>query len=302
MIANPITLDEQTVELSHLDKPFFPDAGVSKGDVVEYYQRIAEVMLPHLGDRPLNMLRAPDGLDGQSFFQQKVSDYFPDWIARIDIEHVQGDTVTHVLCDRAATLVYMANQGCVTPHMWLSRISALNYPDRMIFDLDPPDHDFAPVRRAAQHLRQFLTQMELTPFVQTTGSRGLHVVVPLDASADFDITRALAQDLAETLAQEHPDSLTTAHYKDQRQGRLYLDTKRNAYGQTAVAPYAVRLKPGAPVATPLDWEELNDSKLHARRYTVQNIFRRLGQKADPWTGMDQHAGSVAKVRARLKER
>jgi bifunctional non-homologous end joining protein LigD len=300
MTPTQVIIGNHALDLKHLDKPFFPEAGLTKGDVVDYYQRIAEVMLPHLRDRPLNLLRAPDGVDGETFFQQSAPDYFPDWIVRTEIERIQGGQIPHVVCDRPATLVYLANQGCMTLHAWLSRTHALNHPDRMIFDLAPPDQDFGTVRHAARQLHRLLTEVGLKAFVQTTRSRGLHVVVPLDAQADFERTRTLAQDLASTLAHQYPERLTTAQYKEQRQGSLYLDTGRNAYGQTAVVPYAIRLHPYAPVATPLDWAELADAELHPQRYTIQNIFRRLGQKTDPWQDMDQVAGSVAEVRLHLK--
>jgi bifunctional non-homologous end joining protein LigD len=300
-MTDTVTIGDHDLDLKHLDKVFFPEANLTKGDVVEYYQRIAPIMLPHLKDRPLNLFRAPDGLKGDPFFQQQISDYFPDWISRKAIEQVQSGTTTHVVCNRPETLVYLANQGCITPHPWLSRQSALNCPDRMIFDLDPPDGKFAPVREAARLLQDLLASIGLTPFVQTTGSRGLHVIAPLDATADYETVRHLAQTLADKLADEYSDSLTTAQYKNQRQGRLYLDTKRNAYGQTAVAPYALRLKPGAPVATPLDWDELGDSELHSQKYTLQTIFRRLGQKADPWEKIDSYAASAKDALQRVKD-
>lgn len=296
-----VTIGDHDIKLKHLDKVFFPEADLTKGDVVEYYQRIAPVMLPHLMDRPLNLFRAPDGLNGETFFQQQISDYFPDWINRIAIEKWQDGTTTHVVCDRTATLVYLANQGCITPHTWLSCTSALKYPDRLIFDLDPPGSEFTPVRDAARLLQEQLAAIGLTPFVQTTGSRGLHVIAPLDTTADFDTARHLAQTLADILAEKHPSSLTTAQYKSQRRGRLYLDTKRNAYGQTAVAPYALRLKPGAPVATPLDWNELEDTELHPQKYNLQNIFRRLGQKNDPWANINDHAASAETALKALDE-
>jgi bifunctional non-homologous end joining protein LigD len=300
MTTTHLEVGQHTLELKHLDKPFFPKAGLTKGDVVDYYRRIADTMLPHLQQRPLNLFRAPEGLGGDTFFQQNRPDYFPDWIEGVSLDQGNG-TTTHVLCASVEALVYLANQACITPHVWLSRVQNLNSPDRLIFDLDPPDDDFQPVRDAARKVRDLFCRVGLTPFVQTTGSRGLHVVAPLDTKADFDTTRNLAQDLAETLAQKYPDQLTTAQYKDQRQGRLYLDTKRNAYGQTAVAPYAIRLKPGAPVATPLEWDELSHGDLHAQSYTVENIFRRLGQKEDPWRSMAESAGSVANARKQLEQ-
>jgi len=298
MSEKTMSFGSVTVELSHTNKLFFPEAGLTKGDLIDYYHRIAETMLPHLLQRPLTMHRFPDGLTGEGFFQQNAPAYFPEWIERVTVKK-QGGRVTHPICDREATLVYLANQACITPHIWLSRVDQLNYPDRLIFDLDPPNDDFEPVRAAAWSLRQLLAEVGLVPFVMTTGSRGLHVVVPLDARSAFDAVRSFAQDLAEFLARRQPERLTTEQYKDKRQGRLFLDTKRNAYAQTAVAPYAVRMKPSAPIATPLDWEELGDHRLHSQSYTISNIFRRLGQKADPWQEIQHHVRSLKQPRRQL---
>jgi bifunctional non-homologous end joining protein LigD len=197
-----------------------------------------------------------------------------------------------VICSNTATLVYLANQACITPHVWLSRRDKLYYPDRMVFDLDPPDGDIGPVRSAARAMRKALDANGLKSFVMTTGSRGLHVVVPLAREVEFDEVRKAARRLAEQVAGEAPDRLTVEMAKVDRQGRLFLDYLRNSYGQTTVAPYAVRAKPGAPVATPLDWDELDDTGLNSQSYTMQNIFRRLGQKDDPWRDMREQAQSL----------
>ncbi|MGC9525653.1 MAG: non-homologous end-joining DNA ligase [Limnospira sp.] len=282
MSQNTLKFGARTVEISHPEKEFFPDAELTKADLVDYYRRIADVMVPHLRNRPLVMHRYPDGLGDGGFVQQECPDYFPDWVDRVTVDKKTGGSVTHALCNNAATLVYLANQACTTPHVWLSRCDRPRYPDRIIFDLDPPEDDFEPVRRAALDLKESIESEGLAPFVMTTGSRGLHVLIPVRRDRDFDAIRDWAGTLAQKLADRHPDRLTTEQRKEKRGNRLFLDILRNAYGQTAVAPYAVRMKPGAPVATPLDWDELGDRTLHPRRYTVGNIFRRLGQKSDPW--------------------
>lgn len=288
-----ITLDGHSFELSNLDKTYFPKDGLHKKHLVNYYRRIAEVMLPYMQHRPLSMQRFPDGIDGEGFYQKEVPDYFPEWIERamIPVES-EGESQPQVVCNDAATLVYMANQGCITPHVWLSTTSKLQHPDRLIFDLDPPGDGFDLVQAAARSLRAALEDFGLTPFVMTTGSRGLHVVAPLDGSTDFDTVRHFARTLAERLAEQEPDHFTTETRKAKREGRLFLDYLRNAYGQTAVVPYAVRPLTGAPVATPLEWEELDQPDLGAQSYTLANIFRRLGQKDDPWQAMSQHRRSL----------
>jgi len=293
-----IAVDGHEIELSNLDKVLFPKSGLTKGDLVEYYRGIANVALPHYRDRPLTMQRFPDGLAEEGFFQKQVPDHFPDWIDRVELDKQDG-TVTYLVADSAATLVYLANQGCITPHLSLARRDKPDNPDRLIFDLDPSDNDFAKVREAAKRLKSLLDELELASFVQTTGSRGLHVVVPLDRAGDFDTTRDFARALVECLSARHPDALTVEQRKVKREDRVFLDYLRNAYGQTAVAPYAVRPIEGAPVATPLRWDEVKAADLDARSYSIDNIFRRLAQIGDPWSGMARTACSVAAARRRL---
>lgn len=278
-------LDGREIELSHLDRPLFPEAGLAKRDLVDYYDRIADTMLPYLRDRPLSLQRFPEGIGQQGFYQKEAPAYYPAWIERVAVRLKEsGERQPQLLCQDRASLVYLANQDCVTLHPWLSRRDALDRPDRLVFDLDPPDgpEGFALVLRAAKGLREILEARGLRPFVMTTGSRGLHVVLALDGSADFDASRAFARARAEELAAREPEAFTTEVRKAKREGRLFLDSLNNAYGQTTVAPYAVRARPGAPVATPLDWSELDRSGLGPQSYHIGNLFRRLGQKADPW--------------------
>jgi bifunctional non-homologous end joining protein LigD len=298
-----IKVGGRTIEVGNLDKVIFPDTGITQGDLMDYYRRIAETMLPYMEGRPLTMQRFPDSIQHEGFYQRTAADYFPDWITQISVKvEEKGEKHPQVICDSEATLVYLVDQGLITPHIWLSRADKLDYPDKLIFDLDPPDDDFAPVREAAQALHALLDTLGLAAFLMTTGSRGAHVVVPLDRSADFDTVRDFAKDAARVLVQQNPHRFTVETRKNKRQGRLFLDYLRNAYGQNSVAPYAVRAKPGAPVATPLDWEELSDTSLNAQSYTIENIFRRLGQKEDPWKRMMRHARSLDKPRDRLNEK
>ncbi len=237
------------------------------------------------------------------FYEKKIPDHFPGWIDRVQVEvkerHQRQD---QVVCNDAAALVYLADQACITPHVWLSRVDRLHCPDRLVFDLDPPGEDFEAVRFAARVLRGLLEELELLSFLMTTGSRGLHVVVPLDRATDFEEARDFARDVVNLLAQRHPDRLTTELRRDQRQGRLFLDIPRYAYGQTPVPPYCLRARPGAPVATPLDWEELGDGELGSQSYTVANIFRRVGQKQDPWRNFRRHAQRLRSHHASLDRR
>jgi bifunctional non-homologous end joining protein LigD len=288
------------IETSNEDKVLFPGDGLTKGDLIDYYERIAGTMLPHVAGRALVMRRFPDGIDGEGFFQKAVPDYFPDWIETTTVRK-EGGWQTLVVCDKAATLAYLANQACVSLHPWLSRVDRPDHPDRLVIDLDPPrGGDFAPVRWAALRCRELLEELGLPSFVKTTGSRGLHVVVPLDRAADFDTVRSFARGVAGVLAARHPDRLTAEVTKAKRRGRVYLDAGRNAYAQTAIAPYAVRARPGAPVAAPLDWKDLRGTRVTARSFTIRNVFRRLGQREDPWAGLARRGRSLARARAKLR--
>ncbi|ROO31859.1 non-homologous end-joining DNA ligase [Salinisphaera orenii] len=287
------------IQIDNADKTFFPEAGYSKGDLADYYRRIAPTMLPHLKDRPLTLHRFPDGIDGVNFIQKSVADHYPDWIERVTVDKEDG-RITHALANDADALVWLVDQAAIAFHVWLSRHDRPHHPDRLIFDLDPADDDFALVVDAARAVRERLAALDLSAFVMTTGSSGLHVVVPLDRSADFDAVRDFAERVAERLADARPDDFTTAHRKAKRGGRLYLDIRRNAYAQTGIAPYSVRAKPGAPIATPLDWDELGDAKLGPRRFHIGNIFRRLAQRDCPWADIDRHRQSLADAADRLE--
>jgi bifunctional non-homologous end joining protein LigD len=239
--------------------------------------------------------RHPDGIGDHGFMQKDVPDHFPDWVHRVELPK-EGGTVTYVLCDDTATLLYLADQACITPHRFLSRADRPDNPDRLVFDLDPTGDDFVSVRRSALLLRELLEELGLQSVAMTTGSRGLHVLVSLDRGAPFDETRAFARDVAEVLAARHPHELTTEARKQARRGRLYLDVQRNAYAQTVVAPYAVRALPGAPVAAPVDWADVDDPDLTARRWSIADVDQLL--KDDPWHRAPR-ARSLKAARRRL---
>lgn len=297
MATQTMHIDGHDLKLSKVEKELYPRDHVSKGDIVDHYRAVAAAMLPHLAGRPLTLRRYPDGIDASGFFQKHASDHFPEWV-RTETMHADEGTVDYVVCDDEATLVYLANQAAIEFHIWLSTVEKPDHPDRFVIDLDPPDGtSVATLRDVARRARDLYAEVGLTPFVQATGGRGFHVVAPLDRSADFGFVRDFASDLADRLVADDPDLLTTAQRKQQRGDRIFLDCNRNAYGQTFVCPYSLRARPGASVATPLDWDELGRATPNG--HDPASLRRRLARKTDPWADIDDPAASATAARERL---
>jgi bifunctional non-homologous end joining protein LigD len=289
------------VEVTHADRELFPGRsghGITKGELVDYYSGLAPVMLPHLRDRPLMLQRFPRGIDEHGFVQKDFAQTLPDWMSRVEVPK-EGGTVVHPLADRRRALVWLANQDCVTPHVFLSRRQHLDMPDRLVFDLDPSDGDFAEVIETARAVADVLEDLGLTSYVQTTGSRGLHVVTPVKADTGFDAAREFARGVAAVVAADAPTRRTVEIRKNERGDRVYLDVMRNGYAQTAVAPYAVRAKPGAPVATPLHWEELSSRGMRPDRFTLRDVPQRIADQGAPWADLNRHARSLSNPMRRL---
>lgn len=292
------------VQVTHAEKVLFPDDGITKGELVAYYRTVAPRMLPLISGRPVTMQRFPDGIGKGGFLQKQVGRHFPDWIERVTAPNRRTrqatvrEQVTYVVCRHPDDLAYLANQGCVTPHVWLSRTPDIHHPDQMVFDLDPASDDLGVLRAAASSLRGLLEELGLAAYLKSSGSRGLHVVVPLVPAADTDTVKVFSIAVAEALANRYPDDFTTEGRIANRHGRLYLDIGRNGYAQTMAAPYAVRARPGAPVSVPLDWSELDG--FQPGGHTVRDIADRL-DAPDPWAGMDDAAARLDQAGARLAE-
>jgi len=298
-----VTLSDR-VQITHPDKVLFPDDGITKADLVDYYQTVAAVMLPLVSGRPVTMQRFPNGIGRGGFLQKQVATYFPDWIERVTAPNrrtrnaTTRDEVTYMVCRTPDDLAYLANQGCITPHVWLSRTPDIYHPDQMVFDLDPASTDPRALRLAAAALHRLLDELGLPSFLKSSGSRGLHVVVPLVPTAETDAVKVFSIAVVEVLAARRPDDLTTEGRIADRGGRLYLDIGRNGYAQTMAAPYAVRALPGAPVSVPLDWSELDT--FDPRGHTLRTIADRLA-RPDPWAELDQAASPLDQASARLAE-
>lgn len=289
-------------DISNPDKVLFPDAGITKRQLADYYERVADLLLPHVAGRPLVLERFPDGIDESGFFQKNTPDHVPDSIERVEIQKEGGGTTTYAVIDDADDLVYLADQAAIVIHTLLARADAPEHPVEVVFDLDPSSDDLKPVRDTARELRDLLTELELAPRVKSSGSRGLHVVVDvIDDDADFELTKSFARDVAELMAQRH-DDVTTEQRKDRRRGRLFLDALRNAPVNHAVAPYSVRALPSAPVAVPLDWDEALAPSFDPQRVTLENVFRRLGQREDPWASPPRPTRTIAAARDDLADR
>jgi bifunctional non-homologous end joining protein LigD len=296
-----VQVGRHRVEITRPEKVLFPAEGITKGELIDYYSRIASWMLPHMRGRPLAMERYPDGINKPSFFHKAVPSYYPDWIKTVTVKKA-GGTVTHVVCDEKATVVFLANQACITPHIWLSRIDKLHHPDQMVFDLDPSGGDFGLVKSTAQDLSALLDELGLPAYVKTTGSKGLHVVVPLKREEDFDSVRAFAKRLAALVVDDDPEHRTLEQRTNKRGGRVFLDTNRNAYAQTIAPAYAVRARPHAPVSVPLAWSELNNEDLRPDGVTIRTVFERLEKFGDPWHEYRRAAASLRAAYRKLEKR
>lgn len=279
------------VRITNPDRLLFPDDGITKGDLVDYHRAVADALVPHLRDRPLMLQRFPEGIAAGGFYQKEAGRGVPGWIRTVEVAK-EGGVVHHPVVDDVDALLALTNLSVVSFHRWPSRADRLPRPDVLVMDLDPSTGDFDDVRRAAWWTRELLDELDLASYLQTTGSRGLHVVVPLDRSADTGAVDAFAADLARVLAARHPDELTAEFGKAARRGRLYLDAARNGWAQTAIAPYSVRPRRGAPVATPVTWEELGDPALRPDGWTLRTVPDRLASSGDPWAGMGRHGRAL----------
>ncbi len=270
------------VPFTHPGKLLYPEQGITKARLAEHYERVWPRMAPLLRERPLTIKRYPRGLGQGGFYQRRVQEWFPDWVRTADLpmKDDPSQVVREVVADHPATLVFLVNIGALEIHASLARAQAPDLADMMIFDLDPPGDFTDEVRRVAVEFRDMLEELGLPVYVKTTGSRGFHVTIPLKPRLSFDVTRRLARALGERMIARDPDNLTLMPRKNVRKGRILIDIWRNAYAQTAVAPWSTRARTGATVATPLSWDEMTQG-IHPRAWTIDNIGERLALP-DPW--------------------
>jgi bifunctional non-homologous end joining protein LigD len=285
--------------ITHPEKVLFPDDGITKGEVAAYYEAVAAVMLPHIRQRPVTLERYPSGIGQKGFFHKDVSKGFPTWLKRVEVPKKDG-TVHHPLVTDTRSLLWMANQNTITPHVWTARVPDLYHPDICVFDLDPSRDDEPDVlRTAALALRDLLHEFDLPSWVKTSGSKGFHIVVPLDGRAGFGEVARFAHSMGTILTKRDPRHLTQEFSKADRGGRIYVDTGRNGYSATFAAAYAVRPKPGAPISAPCTWEELEGGKVLPRTFTLRSMPARIAQAGDLWADMRRKRRSLRRAIERL---
>lgn len=285
--------------ISHPEKVLFPGEGITKGELAAYYEAIAPVMLPHIRSRPITMERYHRGIGAPGFFQKDVSKGFPEWLKRIEVPK-HGGTVHHPIANDTRSLIWLANQNSITVHVWPSRTPNLYNPDICVFDLDPSKEDELDILCvAALKVRDFLAELGLPSWVKTSGSKGFHIAVPLDAKSDFGAVARFAHTVGRILVQSDTDNLTQEFHKADRGGRILVDTGRNGYSATFAAAYTVRAKPGAPVSAPCKWEELERREIGPRSFTLRTMPQRLADVGDLWSEMLSGKRSLRRPMERL---
>ncbi len=284
------------IEITNKQKILFPKSKITKEEYVNYYKKIAKKILPFVKDRPLTLKRFPNGIQGIKFFQKQTMDYYPKWIKSVSIKREGRDSIKMPVITNIDSLLYIANQVGEL-HPWLSKIDKLNYPDRLIFDLDPEKNSFFKVVTAAKDLKKVLDALKLPSFLMTTGSKGLHIIVPIKREKTFDEIRAFAKKIAQYLAIKYPTQYTVEVRKDKRKKRVFIDYLRNAFAQTAISAFSIRAIKSAPIATPITFQELNKD-LNAQKFNVKNIFKRV---KNPMASLNSKAISIKNASKKIDE-
>ena len=286
--------------ISHPEKVLFPDDSITKGDLAAYYEAMAPILLPHLRGRPITMERYPAGIGRKGFWQKDVSKGFPEWLKRVEVPKKDG-VVHHPVLTDTRSLLWVTNQNTITQHVWTSRVPDLYYPDICVFDLDPSKDDLAELRAAAIGLRDLLTTLKLPSWIKTSGSKGFHIVVPLDGKADTGQVSRFAHAFGKLFVSHAPEHLTQEFSKVDRRGRIYVDTGRNDYSATFAAAYTVRAKRGAPVSAPCTWDEVASGKVEPASFTLRNMPERVANVGDVWADLKKRGYSLKRPIERLRE-
>jgi bifunctional non-homologous end joining protein LigD len=277
--------------ITHPEKVLFPDDGITKGELAAYYESMAPFILPHLRGRPITMERYPAGIGKTGFWQKDVSKGFPEWLKRVEVPKKKG-VVHHPIVDDTRSLLWITNQNTITQHVWTSRVPELDHPDVCVFDLDPSKDDPAALRAAAIGLRDLLEELALPSWIKTSGSKGFHIVVPLDGRAHIGEVARFANAVGTFFVSLAPEQLTQEFSKTDRRGRIYIDTGRNGYSATFAAAYTVRAKRGAPVSAPCTWNEVAHGEVTPSLFTLRNMAARVERVGDLWDDMRRRGRSL----------
>lgn len=296
-----VKLNGHQVNLTHRNKLYWPKEKISKGELLDYYLSVADVILPHLKNRPQSLHRFPNGITGISFYQKDLDlKNVPSWIKTESIHASStGKYVDYLVCNNEATLAYMANLGCIELHPWLSRLGHLDHPDFIILDLDPEDIAFKYVIKTAQCIHDILEEMALESYVKTSGSTGIHIYIPVGAKYTYDTCRMVAEHIAATAHERLPEFTSIVRAKAQRKKKVYIDYLQNSIGQTVAAAYSVRPRAGATVSMPLLWREVND-KLHIEDFHIGNVLKRLEKKGDLWKEIHKQRNDLKQIIKKLE--
>ena len=278
--------------ITHPEKVLFPEDGITKGELAAYYEAVAPYIVPQIRGRPVTMERFPSGIGAAGFMQKNVSRGFPAWLERVEVPK-KGGVVNYPLVHETRDLLWLANQNCITPHVWTSRVPDLMSPDICVFDLDPSEDDLETLRAATLAVRDLLAELGLRSWVKTSGSKGFHVVTALDGKAGFDQVVAFTYAVAVLLVERDPEHLTLEFIKADRAKRIYMDVGRNTPGATFAAPYAVRPKPGAPISAPCTWQEIERGEVHPQTFKLRTMPQRLASAGDIWADMAAESQSLA---------
>lgn len=297
-----LKVGKTVLHLTNQNKVYFPKDGITKGDIIHYYNEVSELILPYLKDRPESMNRFPNGIDSPSFYQKDVDvDKIPKWLKtkKVFSESNNAD-IDYLICNNKETLLYMANLGCIEMNPWNSTTKHIQNPDWLVIDLDPAGNDFSPVITTALVVKEVLDELETECLCKTSGASGLHIYIPLGAKYDYDSIKILGELIAKEVQSRLPDITSIERSIKKRKNKLYIDFLQNRRGQTLAAPYSVRPKPGATVSTPLEWSEVNE-KLHPSQFTIKNVLKRFEKKGDLWTPVLSKGADIKKIIHKLEE-
>lgn len=296
-----LTIEGRRLKFTNLKKIFYPADGYSKRDVINFYAAVAPLLVPHLQARPLSLRRYPNGIESEGFFQKQAAESFPTWLHTESIQTDKESRTDFVVCDDKASLLYLANLGCIDQNPWMSRVGSLENPDFILIDLDPYHCAFDRIVEAAQVVKEKLDLIGLQGYPKTTGGDGMHIYIPVEARYTYAQTRSFAEILARWVTAERPDLFTTPRTVAAREkGKVYFDWMQNAEGKTISAPYVLRAYPGAPVATPLKWEEVQGG-LKPTQFHIGNVLRRFERAGDLFSGVLKKPQQMEPALERLSE-